>query len=452
MTENDADVTRRRLLQTATGAAAVGLAGCTGGSGSSGGSENSGGGSSGGSGTATAGGSSGGGSSGGRTIKQGYLLPLTGDLGSLGTPMKNAGVMAAEQVNAADIDIAVDMQVEDTQTTVPSAIDGANALVNAGYPMMVGSATSNIEIGNRVFVPKGMLACSPSNTLPTLSTFEDNDLFFRTTPGDQYQGFAMAQAAGERLDGIETAATTYINDDYGQLLSQWFTDHFEETFGGTVQNQVVHDPVQSSYSSKLQTALADEPDLFVVITYPQSGVQLFRDYYAEFDTDRPIMLTDGAKDPTLPKKVGNPMEAAVGTMPAAAGPNYDAFTSAFEEKYGNAAIAFTAQTYDASAITLLANAAAGENSGAAVSEQMRAVANPGGTTVSIDNLAEGVQMAAEGEEIQYAGAASAVDFDDNGDLRSGSYEIWEFTDDSETGINRLDVVDISQDQALNPGN
>ncbi|MFA1610685.1 ABC transporter substrate-binding protein [Halobellus rubicundus] len=387
----------------------------------------------------------------GRTIKQGYLLPLTGDLGSLGTAMRNAGVMAAQQVNDADISLSVDTQIEDTQTTVPDAIDGANALVNSGYPMMVGSATSNIEIGNRVFVPQGMLACSPSNTLPTLSTFEDNDLFFRTTPGDQYQGFAMAQAAAERLDGIETAATTYINDDYGQLLSQWFTDHFEQTFGGTVQNQVVHDPVQSSYSSRLQTALADDPDLFVVITYPQSGVQLFRDYYSEFGTDRPIMLTDGAKDPTLPRKVGNPMESAVGTMPAAAGPTYDTFTSMFEEQYGNAAVAFTAQTYDASAVTLLANAAAGENSGQAVSDQMAAVANPGGTEVSIENLAEGVQMAADGEEVQYLGAASAVDFDENGDLQSGSYEIWEFTEDSETGINRLDVVDISQSQALSPG-
>jgi ABC-type branched-subunit amino acid transport system substrate-binding protein len=366
--------------------------------------------------------------------------------------MRDAGMMATAQVQRADIGISVETQEEDTQTEVPAAIDGANALVNSDFPMMVGSATSNIEIGNRVFVPNGMLACSPSNTLPTLSTFEDDDLFFRTTPGDQYQGFAMAQAVVERLDDIETVATTYINDDYGQLLSQWFSDHFELGFGGTVQEQVVHDPVQSSYSSKLQTALSGNPDLLVVITYPQSGVQMFNDYYAEFDTDRPIMLTDGAKDPTLPDKVGNSMEAVVGTMPAAAGPNYDSFTTAYEDEYGNSAIAFTAQTYDASAITLLANAAAGENTGSAVSDQMANVANPGGTAISIDNLAEGVEMAANGEEIHYEGAASAVDFDENGDLQSGSYEIWEFTEDSDAGINRLDVVDISEEQALNPGN
>jgi ABC-type branched-subunit amino acid transport system substrate-binding protein len=416
---------RRNVLKTVGAAGAVALAGCSGGGGDGGDS--------------------------GRTIRQGFLLPLTGDLGSLGTAMRDAGIMATNQVNDADIDISVEKQEEDTQTTIPDAISGANALVNADYPMMVGGATSNIEIGNQVFVPNEMVACSPSNTLPTLRTFEDDGFFFRTTPGDRYQGFAMAQAAGERLDGIETAATTYINDDYGQLLSQWFTDHFEQGFGGSVQQQVVHDPVQSSYSSVLQSALQDDPDLFVVITYPQSGAQLFRDYYADFDTDRPIMLTDGTKSPTLPDEVGQDMSNAIGTFPAADGPAYDAFVSMYEEEYGNAAAAFTAQTYDASAVTILANAAAGENSGPAVRDEMQNVANPGGTEVTIDNLAEGVEMAANGEEVQYSGASSAVDFDDQGDLQAGTYEIWEF-DDSESGINRLDLVNVTQDQALEPGN
>lgn len=420
-------LSRRDVLKSVGAAGTVAIAGCSGGGGG------------------------GGGSSTDREIKQGFLLPLTGDLGALGTAMRDAGIMATNQVNDADIGITVDSQEEDTQTTVPDAISGANALINSDYPMMVGGATSNIEIGNEVFVPNEMVACSPSNTLPTLRTFEDDGFFFRTTPGDRYQGFAMAQAAAERLDGIETAATTYINDDYGQLLSQWFSRHFQQGFGGTVQQQVVHDPTESSYSSVLQTALQDDPDLFVVITYPQSGAQLFRDYYADFDTDRPIMLTDGTKSPTLPDEVGQDMSNAIGTFPAADGPAYDSFVSMYEEEYGNAAIAFTAQTYDASAVTLLANAAAGENDGPAVRDAMQSVANPGGTEVTIDNLAEGIEMAANGEEVQYSGASSAVDFDDQGDLQAGTYEIWEF-DDSEAGINRLDLTSVGQDQALEPGN
>jgi ABC-type branched-subunit amino acid transport system substrate-binding protein len=425
------NIKRRKFLASSGAIAAIATAGCTGGGGGGGGS---------------------GGGDSSRTIKQGYLLPLTGDLGSIGVPMKNGGMIATDQIANSDISYEIDTQVEDTKTAVPAAIDGANALVNAGYPMMTGSATSNIEIGNRVFVPKGMVACSPSNTLPTLSNFKDEGLFFRTTSGDQYQGFAMAQAAAEQLEGVKTAATTYINDDYGQLLSQWFTDHFEQTFDGTVQSQVVHDPTQSSYTSKLQTALKSNPGLFVVITYPQSGVQLFRDYYSGFNSDRPIMLTDGAKDPTLPKKVGNQMSEVVGTMPAAAGPAIDTFESKFKEEYGNPAIAFTAQTYDSSAVTILANAAAGENNGAVIADQMENVANPGGAEISIDNLPEGVKMAANGEEVQYKGAGSNVDFDKNGDLRSGTYEIWNFKEKAQAGIERLELVKVTKEQALSPGN
>lgn len=412
--------TRRSYVKAAGTAGLVGLAGCTGGGG---GTQN-------------------------RTIQQGYLLPLTGDLGSVGVPMKNGGVLASKIVNEGDTPVTVKRHVEDTQTKVPAAIDGANGLANQNVPMMVGPATSSIEIGNRVFVPKGMLACSPSNTLPTLTNFKDKDLFFRTTPGDQYQGFAMAHTAGKRLKNVKTAATTYINDDYGQLLSEWFTKHFENQFGGTVQKQLVHDPVQSSYSSILQKALSGDPDALIVISYPQSAVQLFRDYYADFDSGQDIILTDGTKDPTLPKKVGNDMKNAIGTMPAADGPSYNTFTTKFKKEFGNPASAFTAQTFDSSAITILANAAAGSNDGQAVAKQMQNVANPKGTEVTIDNLAEGVKLAQKGEDVNYKGAASEVNFDKNGDLKEGTYEIWKFDPQKQTGINRVDLMKVSKQQAL----
>ena len=424
--------TRRDFVKVAGTAGIAALAGCTGGGGGDGG----GGGNGGGSGTQS------------RTIQQGYLLPLTGDLGSVGVPMKNGGILASKIVNNGDTPVTVETSVEDTQTKVPAAIDGANALANQNVPMMVGPATSSIEIGNRVFVPKGMLACSPSNTLPTLTDFKDNGLFYRTTPGDQYQGYAMAQTAGERLKGVKTAATTYINDDYGQLLSEWFTKHFENQFGGKVQNQVVHDPVQSSYSSILQKALSGNPDALIVISYPKSAVQLFRDYYADFDTGQDIILTDGTKDPTLPKKVGNDMKKAIGTMPAADGPSYDAFTKKFKEEFGNPASAFTAQTFDSSAITILANAAAGTNDGKEVAKAMQNVSNPEGTEVTIDNLPEGVKLAQKGDDINYKGAASEVNFDKNGDLKEGAYEIWKFDPQKQTGINRVDLMKVSKEEAL----
>ena len=61
---------------------------------------------------------------------------------------------------------------------------------------------------------------SPSATSPALSTLEDNDLFFRTSPSDARQGQVIAELLQEK--GIKSIAMTYTNNDYGkasQMLS-----------------------------------------------------------------------------------------------------------------------------------------------------------------------------------------------------------------------------------------
>ena len=64
----------------------------------------------------------------------------------------------------------------------------------------------------------------------------------------------MAQVASERLDGA-TAATLYVNNDYGQQLSERFSSVFEEEFGGTVTAQVAYNQNEGSYTSVIQEAL-----------------------------------------------------------------------------------------------------------------------------------------------------------------------------------------------------
>jgi ABC-type branched-subunit amino acid transport system substrate-binding protein len=64
----------------------------------------------------------------------------------------------------------------------------------------------------------------------------------------------MAQVASERLEA-ETAATLYVNNDYGQQLSERFSEVFESEFGGTVTNQVAYNQNEDSYTTVIQEAL-----------------------------------------------------------------------------------------------------------------------------------------------------------------------------------------------------
>ncbi|MFB6266147.1 MAG: ABC transporter substrate-binding protein [Halodesulfurarchaeum sp.] len=397
------DIDRRKFLKTAGVASVAGLAGCTGGGGG-----------------------------GGRTIKLGILLPETGDLGPLGKPMIKAGELAISTVQNADVPFEVDYTVQDTQTKQSAGISGANSLVNAGYPAVVGPASSgiNIPVCKQVFIPNEVVGISPSSTAPTVTNLQDNDYIFRTAPSDKLQGQVLAQIAYEEL-GDRTASTMYVNNDYGQGLSQSFVSAFKNR-GGTVQQTVSFAKKQSSYTSRLERALSGDPDVLVVIGYPESGVQLFKDYYANHDPNRDILVTDGLKSNELPDKVGHSMTNVGGSSPLASGPARKAFNSAFKDEYGTEPGVFTSHTYDAAAVVMLANARAGENNGTAVRDSMRPVANPGGTTVGPDNLPEGVEMAANGENVKYEGASSAVDFDENGDMKAVTYEYFKFTKAGDT--------------------
>jgi ABC-type branched-subunit amino acid transport system substrate-binding protein len=88
-----------------------------------------------------------------------------------------------------------------------------------------------------------------------VSNLEDDDFIFRTAPSDFLQGRVMAQVMAERLEG-STASTLYVNNDYGQQLSNRFANVFADSFDGEVFQQVAFNIGESSYSSVIETALS----------------------------------------------------------------------------------------------------------------------------------------------------------------------------------------------------
>lgn len=372
------NVRRRDVIKGAGGAGIAGLAGCTGGGGGDG-DDGGDGGDGGATPTATTTQDSGGM---GRTIRMGILMGVTGGLASLGPPIRNGAMMAVNQINDADTPFEVETQFEDTATDPNQGISGGNALVNAGFPMICGALASGVtlQVAQNVAIPNGVPMCSPASTAPSITTLEDDGLVFRTPPTDALQGAVLASIATERLDAA-SAATLYVNNDYGQLLSEAFSGSFEEA-GGTAQTQVSFEQDQPSYTAQLQSALADDPDTLLVIAYPESGGTIFRDFYSEFDRDIPILVTDGLRDGSLPGSVGNDLENVTGTAAVPAGPGADFFTTGYQDEFESEPGGYSGYAYDAAAVMLLANAAAGENDGLAVRDQMTAVANPGGTEVN----------------------------------------------------------------------
>ena len=425
-------VQRRDMLKGLGVAGAAGLAGCF---------QNGGNGNGNGTGTGNGNGNGNGGES-GRELKLGILMGVTGGLEQLGPPIRNASELAVSQVNDADTGFSVDSQFEDTATDANQGISGGNALVNAGYPMIAGALSSSvtIQVAKNVTIQNEVVMCSPASTSPAITDLQDNDFMWRTPPSDALQGQVLAQVASERKNA-SSASTFYLNNAYGQALAEEFESAFKET-GGSISASVSFEEKQGSYTSRLNEALSGNPDVMIIVGYPASGVQILRDYYADYsDNTVDILVTDGLKDGDLPGDVGNDLSNVQGTAPLAAGPGVEFFQSQYEEAYGESPGVFTAQSYDATAVMLLANAAAGENAGPAIRDQMQNVANPEGTEVTPENLVEGIEMAAAGDDVKYQGASSVVDFDDNGDIKAATYEIFGFTQD---GTEQIDTVKFSK--------
>ena len=121
-----------------------------------------------------------------------------------------------------------------------------------------------------------------------------------------------------------------------------------------------------------------------------------------------------------------------GTGPATAPGNTAsaAWDTAYVAEFGTLSVlAYVKETYDATVALALAAQAAGSGNGAAIRDRLRAVASRPGTVVSAgpQGVADALRILAQGGEIDYAGAASSMDWDGNGDLRRGHIGIRRFT-------------------------
>ncbi|MFA9517835.1 ABC transporter substrate-binding protein [Halopenitus sp. H-Gu1] len=380
--------------------------------------------------------------SGAGTVQYGVLMPETGDLGPLGPGIRDGALLPAHQLEG-ETEYTIETQTGDTQTSPQAGISEANNLVNAGMPAVVGPAASNVnlQVTRQVFIPNEVVGISPSSTAPAVTDLEDDDFIFRTAPSDALQGPVMADIAVDRFEAA-TVGTLYLNDNYGQALEDAFVTAFEE-LGGEAINRVSFEAEQASYSSQLSEALTDSPDVLMVVGFPQSGITLFRDFYNEYasEYDIPILVPDGLNDSTLPEEVGNPMNNVWGTAPSASGPGSDRFSELYQDQYDTEPGVFNAHAYDAAAVIVLASVASGEGdpSGVDVRDHLRDVANPDGTEITPDNLVEGVEMAANGEAINYQGASSPVNFDENGDMKAVSYTVFRYQDGEIENVDTIDV-------------
>ncbi len=376
----------------------------------------------------------------------GNLNVFTGSLAEFGPPLRNSVQLAASHVNRAGGIGGGSMLIisRDTAVNPVQGVDAARALVDVeGAVAIVGALSSGVTIAaaQSVTIPKQRIIISGASTAPTITTLDDDDFVFRTTPSDASQGIVLARLAREQ--GYEKVGIMYINNAYGEGLANQFENSFT-ALGGTVTAKVPHEDVQPTFASELEKATEGDPDVLAAMSYTGQARVYIREALEGGYADE-FLFVDGTKGSEWIDEIDawDALDGSYGTAPGAPGsPGKDSFETAYEETYGFPVThPFMAEHYDATVLIALAAAKAGSTTDAvAIRDALRDVANAPGEVVGPgrDEIARALALIAEGKDIDYNGAGGNVDFDEHGDV-SGTIEIWTISDGAIQSTGRFEL-------------
>ena len=363
-------------------------------------------------------------------IKIGVILGFTGPLESITPHMGASAELAMKEVSDSGklLGGATVTSVRGDSTCVDAAAaqaaaerlvttDKVNAIMGADCSGVTGAILANVAM------PNGIVMISPSATSPGLSTAADNGLFFRTAPSDARQGEVITSILKDR--GIGSIAISYTNNDYGKGLAESIQKNFEAA-GGKVTISAAHEDGKADYSAEVGALASAGGDVLVVAGYVDQGgsgiIQAALDTGA-FST---FMFPDGMYGTVLEEKFGAALNGSFGDVPGTDSPGSATFVEMAKAAGFDGTSSFTAESYDAAALIMLAMQAAGSSKSSDFAAKVMDVANAPGEPILPGELAKGLELIAAGTDIDYVGA-SAVELIGPGES-AGNYREYEFKD------------------------
>jgi ABC-type branched-subunit amino acid transport system substrate-binding protein len=369
------------------------------------------------------------------SIKLGLLAPKSGELAEWGRQMERSALFAVDELNrAGGIDgRKLQLLVKDTAADSAKAVKAARELIGAGVVVIIGPGTSSeaVAVIEQVTRAAKMPMISPGATSPQLTTFDDDDTFFRTIASDAFQGKVLAQRIYD--DGHRTLALIHRDDPYGVGLRDTISEAFAALGGQVTQVVSYGESKVMNFDAEVAALLPqnNEPDAVALLSFHEDGANITRDVQALGLSSLPSFYgVDGVYSVEFAMAGAAPIvEGLIGTAPVAAtdDPNFIKTQRAFTDLTG-AASDFDGGSYDAVCIAALAFAAAGEVSSQAIIDQVRQVTRPDGASAMVINAEEwkkGFAAAAAGKDIDYAGASGPADLDDAGDTARGFFVFWQ---------------------------
>lgn len=380
-------------------------------------------------------------------LKIGALIGLTGPLAAFGSSVEKASMLAVKVANQAakdaGLNVTVTFAAADSQGDPQAAMSAARTLVDRDVSCILGPATTpeSIAVLNGITMQR-KITLWPQASSTRLRDVRDDGTIYRTVAADDLQSKALVLAIENNVAKGKNVAVIFRNEPYGAALSRAFTKDWEAR-GGKVLVTVSFDPLQESFDSEAGHALADNPDAYVVIDYPDSyaklGAALVRT--GKFDP-RKLFVSDTLSFANVPASI--PAEAINGARGVAGGSPkgtgaYTLFNKLWDSADGVENITYAPNIFDAGILCFLSAVSAGSTEPGAIRNKVRSVAQEGAPQFTIENLDDAVKVAATGRPIDYVGVSGAFRFAPNGDSTTGLYDVFQFRDGKQVIIEQVKV-------------
>ncbi len=378
-------------------------------------------------------------------LKLGVMVPQTGDLSVIVDSLQTPVDMAIKAINDAG-------GVNGKPVVSVAADDGTNPNVaTTSYAKLVNTDKVDAIIGP---APSGVAAklldsiaadkvptCSGSTTTADLEGGADG-YFFRTAPGDDLQGPALATLITG--DGHSKVAILARNDDYGKGFSEFLGTALEDS-GAQVTETVLYNPDASNFDADVQKALDSNPDSVVVLGFNDDGAKVVSTMIGKGagPADMPTYTADGMQgskfgatvDPSDPSKVAG----IKGTAPAAAPAGVE---SPFTAEFAATGIdtIFSSYYWDCTNLMALAAVKAKSDDGSAI--QANFASNLEGDN-DCNNFKDCKALLEEGKTIHYRGASSLFEKWNVMQPGTGVYSVWAYgTDGKPADIEGAEQISI----------
>ncbi|MEF8831205.1 MAG: ABC transporter substrate-binding protein [Halobacteriales archaeon] len=352
-------------------------------------------------------------------IPMGSILPITGALNAYGSGMQAAVQQAVDDINEAGGVRGADLKLytRDSETKPQQAAQKYNSLVSSQNIVgFVGAASSGVSttIAENLASDE-VMEMSNASTSPVLATLgyktvddEEVKLFGRTAPNDGQQGLIMGRIMNQTIEA-DSAAFLHVANAYGKGLA----DKAKAAFDGETTAVVGYDKKSQDYTSVLDTLHADDPDAIGIVGYPENGKTILQQWSAGgYNTSASDwVLSEGLNSKDFLQENS---DITSDMWISAPNPEQTPGAETFQDKLGDqAGTLFAPHAYDGMFLMALAMEKSGKADAISIAKNIQSVSQPQGTKVTVGEFQEAADLLADGEIIDYQGASSPVNLNEN---------------------------------------